>query len=303
MTLALHIQKLNKLYKNSTEKALDNVSFSIKKGEFVALLGPNGAGKSTLINIIASNVIKNSGEITLFGYDFDKNALEIKKIIGIVPQEVTFDDFFTVQEVLEFQSGYFGIRDNAKHIEDTLKKLSLYEHRNKNTHALSGGMKRRLLIAKALIHKPQFCILDEPTAGVDIDLKNELYDYLKELHQEGMTIILTTHYLEEAEFLCDRIIILNHGEIIADEDKMTLMQKVGNMAHIRLQFSEDVTKKDFTCLPSYDYTFNNSFLSISLSKSDIPKFLQVLNKNNLEYRDIKITEERLEDVFRKLVNT
>lgn len=212
---ALKIENLSKTYKNGTE-ALKNVSLTINRGEFVALLGPNGAGKTTLINVLASNVKKTEGKVHIGPYDIDSHHLEAKKLLGVVPQEIAADHFFTVKQMLKQQSGYFGVRFNEKKVDDLLKELSLYDKRNTNTRALSGGMKRRLMIAKALVHDPMLFILDEPTAGVDIELRQALYASLRERHAAGQTMILTTHYLEEAEKLCDRIIVINKGEIVAD---------------------------------------------------------------------------------------
>ena len=297
----IQIEGVSKIFKKNDTHALSDVSFTIEEGEFVALLGPNGAGKSTLINILGGNTNMNNGSIEIDGYNLEREEIFTKRSIGIVPQEVNFDDFFTVREVLMYQSGYFGIKNNEEYIDELLKEYSLYEHRNKNTHELSGGMRRRLLIVKALIHKPKICILDEPTAGVDIELKANLYESLRKLHKQGVTIILTTHYLEEAENLCKRIIIIDKGKIIADESKTSLMKRVGDMALLVLSFPQNVKKSDLSFIKNYSYSYENSVLEVSLPKPDIPNFLQNLSKNNLTYNDLKIHEEKLEDVFNKLV--
>ncbi|PCI25150.1 ABC transporter [Candidatus Peregrinibacteria bacterium] len=220
----LEFENIKKIYSN-TKEALKGVTFTINKGEFVALLGPNGAGKSTLINILAGNVRKSEGNLTVDGINFDEDELSTKRKIGIVPQEISHDSFFTVNEVLVNQSGYFGIKNNQDRIDMLLTELSLMDKKHVNTKALSGGMKRRLLIAKAMIHDPDIIILDEPTAGVDIELRQNLYLFLQKLHKSGKTIILTTHYMEEAEKLCQRMIIMRNGEIVADKSQADLKKE------------------------------------------------------------------------------
>jgi ABC-2 type transport system ATP-binding protein len=236
----LKIENVSKIYKNGKEPALENISFSVGQGEFVALLGQNGAGKSSLINILAGNVKKDTGKVLIGGYNIDTDELKTKKIIGIVPQEISFDFIFSVNEVLRNQSGYFGIKNNAEYIDELLKDLSLTDKKYAQSRSLSGGMKRRLLIAKALVHKPGLLILDEPTAGVDIELRHSLYAYLKRLHSEGITIILTTHYLEEAEKLCDRVIVVHQGKMLVDESKNVLLRNPVDAIHMEPKKLEDV---------------------------------------------------------------
>lgn len=219
----LRIENLNKTYEKDNKVALENINLHINKGEFTALLGQNGAGKTTLINVLAGNVIKNSGKITIGGYDLDTHELDSKRIIGIVPQEIAIDFTFSVNDILTMQSGYFGIRQNQEYIDWLLESLSLQDKKHAIARRLSGGMKRRLLIAKSLVHRPQLFILDEPTAGVDIELRHNLYEFLEKLHAEGLTIILTTHYLEEAERLCKRIVMIQNGRIVLDEDRESLL--------------------------------------------------------------------------------
>lgn len=223
----VQIQDVRKTYKGGTE-ALQGVSFEVNKGEFFALLGPNGSGKSTLINIISGPTKKTGGDVIIDGISIDKEPEACKRRIGVVPQEIVFDPFFTVNETLILQSGYFGIKHDQKHIDQILERLNLIDKKNTGTRALSGGMKRRLLIAKALVHKPKVLFLDEPTAGVDVELRHNLWDYMQDLNKEGLTIFLTTHYLEEAENLCQRIAIINKGNLVALDDTKSLLAKHNN---------------------------------------------------------------------------
>lgn len=213
-------------------QALKNVSFSVKTGEFVALLGPNGAGKTTLINCLNGLTPRDGGRISVFGEDPEKNPLFTKMALGIVEQELVFDPFFTPLEMLRLRRGLFGLKPDEDYINWLLEKLSLGEKKHVRARQLSGGMKRRLMIAKALAHKPKILILDEPTAGVDVELRNALYDFLRELRAEGLTIVLTTHYLEEAELLADRIAIQNLGETIVFEDKKKLLGRRKKTLHL-----------------------------------------------------------------------
>lgn len=224
MSSTLSLTALSKTYPAGTH-ALKSVSFEIQSGEFFGMLGPNGAGKTTAINIITGPTRKTAGKVEVFGIDIDQHPEKAKMLIGVVPQEIGFDPFFTVNEILDFQSGYYGMRNNHKRIDLILEKLALSDKKHTKTRALSGGMRRRLLIAKALVHNPKLLILDEPTAGVDVELRHILWKYLVELNQNGMTILLTTHYLEEAERLCQRIAIINHGAIVDIEKTRELIEK------------------------------------------------------------------------------
>lgn len=294
----LKVKNVSKLYKNSEKHALKDLSLEIKEGEFVALLGHNGAGKSTLINIIGGNVLKTSGKIELSSFDLDKNELETKRIVGIVPQESTVDSFFTVYEILRNQSGYFGIKDNDLYIDSLLESLSLSDKKDSLARSLSGGMKRRLTIAKALIHKPKLLILDEPTAGVDIELRRLMYDFLNELHRKGTTIILTTHYLEEAEKLCDRIIVINEGKLLADESKDVLMEKGGTEIGLEFFFDNKIEISEFEFLSEYKavVSANNSLL-LRTQKSEVGEIFNKLRDRNKEFSNFKLQEAKLEDIF------
>lgn len=221
MKNALQITDLHKVYKNGTY-ALKGLSLEIKQGEFFALLGPNGSGKTTMINILSGPAKKTSGMVKVMGMGIEEFRQEIQMILGVVPQEISADSFFTVNEVLNLQSGYYGIRNNQKYIDEILEKLNLIEKKHANTRALSGGMKRRLMVARALVHKPKVLILDEPTAGVDIELRRNLWDYMRQLNKDGLTILLTTHYLEEAEQLCERTAIIHKGKLVALDKTKTL---------------------------------------------------------------------------------
>jgi ABC-2 type transport system ATP-binding protein len=295
MTTVLDFQNIKKTYQNG-KTALKGVSLQVKQNEFLALLGPNGAGKTTLINTLAGNVIKNSGKIYVDNIDFDEDELALKKLVGIVPQELNFDSFFTVNEVLKNQSGYFGIKDNQAYIDEILKELSLYDKKDTNTKALSGGMKRRLLIAKSIIHKPEIIILDEPTAGVDIELRQSLYKFLKKLHKQGKTIILTTHYLEEAEILCDRIVVINKGEIVADDTKENLKTSLGSPVTLKIKF-DNLAKIDFSFLKDYDYERKEEHLEIKTRKKELYTIFHKLVHRNIKFKSFDMHEANLEDVF------
>jgi ABC-2 type transport system ATP-binding protein len=223
---AISIRNLCKTYAGG-KRALDDVSFDVPAGQIFGLLGPNGAGKSTLINILAGLVNKSSGHASIWGFDIDADPRNAKRAIGIVPQEVVFDPFFTPAEVLENQAGFYGVPKAARRTMELLAAVHLSDKANAYSRTLSGGMKRRLLIAKALVHTPPVIVLDEPTAGVDVELRRQLWELVSELNAEGVTVVLTTHYLEEAEELCDRIAIINHGKVIADKPTKELV----GMAH------------------------------------------------------------------------
>lgn len=226
MKPAIKIKNLHKVYGNGTV-ALKNLNFEVAHGEFFALLGPNGSGKTTTINIMAGPTLKTSGSIEIYGLDLDTDRQETKFMLGVVPQEISFDSFFTVNETLVLQSGYYGIKNNQNYIDEILEKLDLHGKKHSRTRTLSGGMKRRLLVAKALVHKPKVLVLDEPTAGVDVELRHGLWNYMRKLNKEGLTILLTTHYLEEAETLCSRAAIINKGELVALEKTSTLIKSMG----------------------------------------------------------------------------
>ena len=230
--IALSIKNLTKKYQNSNFFALDDINLKVKKGSFFGLLGPNGAGKSTIINIISNIISKDSGEIKICGKDLDQQTKEAKLKIGIVPQELIIDPFFTVYETLELYAGYYGVRKKDRRTDEILQALGLADKKHQKPRSLSGGMRRRLLVAKALVHNPELLILDEPTAGVDVELRDQLWNYVKKLNKAGTTIILTTHYLEEAEELCDEIAFLNKGKIINQGKKSKILKLIENRSFI-----------------------------------------------------------------------
>lgn len=300
MSTAIKIKKINKSYGDL--QALEDINLDIEKGEFFGLLGPNGAGKSTLIGILGGLVNKDSGKITVLGNDIISDYRKTKKSLGIVPQEITFDPYFTVRETLNMHSGYFGIKNNSDKINELLEALSLADKAEIGPRQLSGGMKRRLLIAKALVHDPEIIVLDEPTAGVDVELRNSLWEYVIQLNKEGKTIILTTHYLEEAEALCDRIAIMNKGKIIKVDSKENLINSIDKKI-IKIKFANPVHRLEEE-LVEIDFKLNDDQkqIEIETAKKDLDKILRKINALNLNIIDIDIESAKLEDVFIKLTN-
>jgi len=284
--------------------ALKGVSLEIKKGEFFGLLGPNGAGKSTMISILAGLTRADSGAISVLGHDVIRDYRMARKSLGIVPQELVFDSFFTVREVLRIQSGYFGFgRDNDAWIDELLDELQLSDKANSNMRSLSGGMKRRVLIAQALVHKPEIVVLDEPTAGVDVELRKSLWEFVRKLHRQGHTIVLTTHYLEEAESLCDRIAILNHGDIIALDSKQALLDSdIGKMMRVVITAADT-----FAVLPDdlnvrvLKHEGNVIELEFHKDKASIIDIINNIAQSGIEIVDLQTSRADLEDVFVDLV--
>lgn len=299
----LNISNVSMIYQKGKKEALKDINLNIAEGEFTALLGQNGAGKSTLINILAGNVKKTRGTVKIGGYSIDKNELETKKIIGIVPQDTGYDFVFTVDEALKKQSGYFGIKNNKEYIDELLEALYLTEKRGARLRDLSGGMRRRFLIAKALVHKPKILILDEPTAGVDIEMRHTLYDFLIKLHQSGTTIILTTHYIEEAEKLCKRIVIINDGKLIADEPKEELMETFSKEVIIEVHFEDELKLVDFDFLKEYDPQIEEKTkLQLKASKKDLSKVFKKLADQNMEFTNLVVEKPKLEDIYLDIIN-
>lgn len=302
MTYALELTDLRKVYATGVE-ALRGINLTVEEGDFYALLGPNGAGKSTTIGIITSLVNKSSGSVKVFGYDLDKELVQVKQQIGLVPQEFNFNPFETVQQIVVNQAGYYGVPRNEaiKRSEKYLKQSNLWEKRNVRARMLSGGMKRRLMIARALMHEPRLLILDEPTAGVDIELRREMWSFLRELNQKGTTIILTTHYLEEAEMLCRNIGIIQSGELIENTSMKSLLAKLQfetflfDIAPIKqaptingypIQMEDEQT---IAVEVARDQGVNDLFAQFSQQGINV---LSMRNKSNrLEELFLKITEE------------
>ena len=294
--------KVNKIYNKKDKKidALNNFNINIKKGSIYGLLGPNGAGKSTFINMLGGLVLKTSGSIKICGVDIDKNSKLSRTKIGIVPQELNIDPFFTPIELLELQGGLYGVAKKNRKSEEILFNLGLAEQKNSYARTLSGGMRRRLLIAKALVHNPDVLILDEPTAGVDVELRKNLWHYIRKLNKDGMTICLTTHYLEEAQELCDYITILNKGKIIKSDTKINLLNLVGKKT---VKFILD---KDYPIpnkLEVYEASIKNNILTLSYEKNkvDLKIIINILNENNIIFKEIDTYENDLEDIFIDLI--
>ena len=302
--LAISVNNLSKVYKSSSETdklALDNISLTIKKGSIFGLLGPNGAGKSTFINILADLVKKTSGKIEVLNINHESNLIEAKKLMGIVPQELNIDPFFTPYELLEIQAGLYGIRKKDRKTMEILKMLALEDKAKAYARTLSGGMRRRLLIAKAMVHDPEILILDEPTAGVDVELRSNLWENINKLNQNGKTIIITTHYLHEAEELCNEIAIINEGKLIAHDTTINIKS-----------FLDKIT----VIVDYNDYNFDLSELNelnvvikikdrqvqVNYKPSEVNfnEMLNALNYSGSKIKNMKIIETKLEDVFLQL---
>ncbi len=297
---ALTIKSLSKVYKNKVI-ALDNIDLNVRMGDFYALLGPNGAGKSTLIGILTSLINKSAGKVHIMGYDIDSNFSEAKSLIGVVPQEFNFNSFEPLIEIIKSQAGYYGLdrKTATDATEDCLNKLGLWEKRKHTPRELSGGMKRRLMIARALVHDPKLLILDEPTAGVDIEIRRSMWKLLRKINGEGKTIILTTHYLEEAENLCKNIAIINHGKVIVDTSMSNLLEELNEESFILyLQQPLNETPK------LEDYQFNvidKKTLEITLtSKRSLYELFSTLNGQGITILSIRNKSNRLEELFLKL---
>lgn len=302
MTPAIQIQNIVKQYHKLT--ALNGVNLEVKQGEFFGLLGPNGAGKTTLISILAGLTRATSGSAQVMGFDVQRDYQQTRRALGVVPQELSFDPFFSVYETLKWQSGYFGIKNNQAWIDELLENLGLTDKADVNMRALSGGMKRRVLVAQALVHRPQVIILDEPTAGVDVELRQSLWAFISRLHRDGHTIILTTHYLEEAEQLCERIAILKKGEVVALDRTSTLLQQLAGVrlvvkthnelnlgslpAEIQAMNTQNANKR-------HNFTLNNA--------NQVEHVLASVRMAGGELEDVLVSQADLEDVFVKLVNT
>ena len=292
----------NNVKKNFNQlKAVDGVSLSIEQGEFFALLGPNGAGKSTLINMMAGLVRPSNGSVSVMGFDVNKEYQKARHSVGIVPQELVFDPFFNVREMLRFQAGYFGKdKSNDKWVDEVIERLDLTEKSSTNMRKLSGGMKRRALIAQALVHRPPVIVLDEPTAGVDVELRQKLWNFINDLNKEGHTIVLTTHYLEEAETLCNRIGMMRSGKIVAlDSTKNLLKQFASKNLKVRLHKNNFKKISKIIGMPNFEQ--NDDWYIFKLKKvSDASKIIEVLNQSKIQILDMELIESDLEDIFLKL---
>ena len=298
------VKNLKKTYlKKGTNlvEALKNLNLEVKEGEIFGLLGPNGAGKSTFINILGGSVIKTEGKVNVWGFDLDKNPRQARASIGIVPQEVNVDPFFSPKDLLELQAGLYGVKKKDRITDTILKLVSLEKQANSYSRSLSGGMKRRLTVAKAMVHQPPIVILDEPTAGVDVELRKKMWDNVKSLNEKGVTIILTTHYLEEAEKMCDRIGILSQGELVALDTTKNLLDKI--QTKIVNFITDKKANIDENQLESLKVISNeNGKLSISYEKSkiNIDQIIKYLSAQNIKIFDISTDDGDLEDVFLRL---
>jgi ABC-2 type transport system ATP-binding protein len=297
---AIRIDTLSKTYAGG-KVALNGVSFDVPRGQIFGLLGPNGAGKSTLINILAGLVIKTSGKVTLWGFDIDEHPRNAKRAIGVVPQEIIFDPFFTPRETLEIQAGLYGIRSGERQSDALLAAMHLTDKANAYSRTLSGGMKRRLLVAKAMVHSPPILVLDEPTAGVDVELRRQLWNYVRQLNAQGVTIVLTTHYLEEAEELCDRIAIIHHGRVIANEPTRELVAKAQEKAVV-VTFDGDIAEVPVNATFENISLMDERTLEITYRKdrTNAGQVLASLTAAGLTIVDVSTRDPDLEDVFLSL---
>ena len=300
----LSVRNLNKIYKQKKNSinALNNLNLEVKEGEIFGLLGPNGAGKTTFINILGGTVVKTSGKVDVWDFDLDINPRQVRASVGIVPQEVNLDPFFSPRKSLEFQAGLYGVKKNDRITDDILKLVSLESHADSYARSLSGGMKRRLLMAKALVHQPPIIILDEPTAGVDVELRKNLWENVKSLNTQGVTIILTTHYLEEAEKMCDRIGILNKGNLVALDSTVNLLERI-QTKKVTFKVNKKVEINDKT-LKSLKILYNREneiCVSYEKSKTNIQEIIDFIKKKNIEINDISTDDGDLEDVFLRLI--
>ena len=304
--IALSAGNLTKIYSknNSLDKsvlALNKLNLEVKQGEIFGLLGPNGAGKTTFINILGGTVIKTSGKVELWGFDLDNNPRQVRASIGIVPQEVNFDPFFSPRKLLELQAGFYGVKKENRITDLILKMVSLEKQANSYARNLSGGMKRRLLIAKAMVHQPPILILDEPTAGVDVELRKNLWGNVKELNKLGVTIILTTHYLYEAQEMCDRIGIINRGNLVALNTTQKLLEQIETK---KIKFKvKNFNNFEKIKLNAVKFIKNDSEI-IAINNKNKFKFDEIINivKKNVEILDISTDDADLEDVFLEVTN-
>ena len=297
---AIEIQSLRKTY-DTGDKALKGIDLNIKQGSFFGLLGPNGAGKTTTIGILTGLVNKTSGSAKILGHDIITDFKPARKSIGLSPQEINLDVFFSVRQILLFQAGYYGVPQKLAEdrVDTILKKLDLYHKRNETSRHLSGGMKRRIQIAKALVHDPPILILDEPTAGVDIELRHMLWDYLKELNKEGKTVLLTTHYIEEAEKLCDEIAIINNGNIIKQGETKSIIKEVSlNTIEVEVDKPNGIKLPD-----NFDFLVNDNIIKIQTKEvnKEITTIIREIEKT-ANINNINIINSSLEDAFLKLTN-
>jgi ABC-2 type transport system ATP-binding protein len=301
---SVSVNQLTKNYaKNSTNSvvALNELNLEVKEGEIFGLLGPNGAGKTTFINILSGTVIKTKGNVNVWGFDIDKNPRQVRASVGIVPQEVNLDAFFSPRKLLELQAGLYGVPKKNRITDEILKMVSLEKQANSYSRSLSGGMKRRLLIAKAMVHQPPILVLDEPTAGVDVELRQNLWENVKNLNKQGVTIILTTHYLFEAQEMCDRIAILNKGDLVAHDTTKNLLNRIKTKKIIfKVNKSIDLSKKKISGLSFSSNLSNEIIISYERNRHKIEDIINIIKNEGVEIIDISTKDGNLEDVFIQL---
>ncbi len=302
---ALTVENLTKIYSNSKtkkhNKALNQLNFEVKQGEVFGLLGPNGAGKTTFLSILGGTVVKTSGKVNVWGFDLDQNPRQVKASVGIVPQEVNLDAFFSPKNLLELQAGLYGVSKKDRITDLILKMVALEDKANAYSRNLSGGMKRRLLIAKAMVHQPPILILDEPTAGVDVELRNNLWKNVKALNKEGVTIILTTHYLIEAQEMCDRIAIINKGNLVALDTTEKLLERI-KTKKINFKVKNIDLNKNLSMDNINFQIISKSSILVTYEKNslDFGEIVNFLIKNGVKIEDISTEDGDLEDVFVQL---
>jgi len=300
----LSVKNLNKIYSKKSKpiNALNDLNLDVQEGEIFGLLGPNGAGKTTFINILAGITVKTSGKVNVWGFDLDKNPRQVRASVGIVPQEVVLDPFFSPKKLLELQAGLYGVKKKNRITDSILKLVSLDKQANNYARSLSGGMKRRLLIAKALVHQPPIIFLDEPTAGVDVELRKNLWENVKLLNDQGVTIILTTHYLEEAEKMCDRIGILSNGNLVALDSTRNLLNKIQTKkVTFKLDKPTQIKNDQLNSLKIISINDNNITVSYEKNRIKIEEIINLIQNEDIKILDISTDDADLEDVFLRLI--
>ena len=297
---AIQITNVEKSYKSL--KALGGVSLTIEQGEFFGLLGPNGAGKTTLISTIAGLIRPDAGNVSIHGHDVVTDFRAARRNLGVVPQELVFDPFFTVRETLRLQSGYFGLKNNDKWIDEVMENLDLTNKADANMRALSGGMKRRVLVAQALVHKPPVIVLDEPTAGVDVELRQTLWKFISRLNREGHTIVLTTHYLEEAQAMCQRVAMLKAGKVVALEKMSTLLRRISG-SQLNVHLASGDLPDSLRHLVSHDEHQDGNKYSLRVNEhSEVEGILARLRESGAVIDDMQLQQADLEDIFLQIMD-
>ena len=299
---AIEVSNLTKSYKGNTESALNRISINIPNGSIFGILGPNGAGKSTFINILGGLTLKSEGMVKICGINIDEDPKSARGVIGVVPQEINIDPFFTPIQVLNFQAGLYGLKRKEINNLEILKQVNLEKQADAYSRSLSGGMRRRLMVAKAMVHSPPVLVLDEPTAGVDVELRKKLWRFIQQLNLDGVTIILTTHYLEEAESLCDYIAIINGGKVVKCETKNNLMDMI-NEKEIKIKLSDEISNVP-PSLKKYVKGFKKNELILKYDRNimNTGKLVRLISQSSLNIKELYTKDPDLEEVFLKLIN-